>query len=261
MFCNLQLKPAAAAPPAPVTTLTSNKTASGTPTATPPAWPALPTFRTRVVDSPGQTTLYTPTLNGLLAAEEDANGRITTYTYNQYGQIIETVRAAGTSAAVTTTYGYDGVGRLITITQASAAESTTSLNVYDDVDRLLAAITNWTGSDPGQWKQDCDTGPGPRDSNVCTRYGYDDAGRTISTTNALGQTNLTFYDDAGRSFLSVTNYDGAPFNEADPVGDLCNFANPDPEFNLCSLTQYDEFGRVVTTTDSLVQRGVNAPTD
>jgi YD repeat-containing protein len=102
------------------------------------------------------------------------------------------------------------VGRLITTTRATAGESTTNLNVYDDGDRLRATLSNWTGSDPDQWQQDCDTSPGPRDSNVCTRYGYDDAGRTISTTNALGQTNLTFYDDAGRSFLSVTNYDGHP---------------------------------------------------
>jgi RHS repeat-associated protein len=219
--------------------------------------PNLPTFRTRVTDSLSNTTTYTPTAAGLLAAEEDPTGRITTYAYSEFGQVIETVRAAGTSQAITTTYGYDGVGRLITTTQASAAESsesTTSLNVYDDGDRLLATITNWTGSDPDQWQQDCDTSPGPRDSNVCTRYGYDDAGRTISTTNGLNQTNLTFYDDAGRSFLSVTNYDGAPFNEADPAGDLCPSPNPhapSPTHNLCSLTGYDQFGRVVTSTGSL----------
>lgn len=213
--------------------------------------PNLPTFRTRVVDSLGQTTIYTPTVDGLLAAEADPTGRITTYAYNDFGQVIETVRAAGTSQAITTAYGYDGVGRLITTTQASATESHTSLNVYDDADRLIAAIANWTGGDPANWQQACSFAPGPRDENVCTLYGYDQAGRTISTTNGLNQTSLTFYDDAGRNFLSVVNYDGAPFNETDPVGDLCNFANPDPEHNLCSLTGYDEFGRVVTATDSL----------
>jgi hypothetical protein len=32
--------------------------------------------------------------------------------------------------------------------------------------------------------------------NICTLYGYDDAGNQITTTNALNQTSLTVYDGA-----------------------------------------------------------------
>jgi RHS repeat-associated protein len=206
-----------------------------------------PTFRTSMTDANDKITFYRANENGLLAEKEDPTGRLTTYAYNAYGQITQTVRAAGTADALTTTYGYDAAGRLITATQVSAAETITSLNVYDPGDRLIATIENWTGMDRFNWSADCDRSPGPRDTNVCTTYDYDDAGRPISTTNALGQTDLTFYDDAGRVVTSVVNYDGAT-----PDSQLCTDLNdPDPEYNLCSLTGYDEFGRVVSTTDSL----------
>ena len=225
--------------------------------------PVFPTFRTRTVDALGHTQLYTPTVagvdgavGGLLKAEQDASGMVTTYQYNDQGQILETVRAAGTSAAVMTSYGYDTLGRMITTTQSAEGESHTTLNVYNSSDRLEATISNWTGSDPAAWAVDCDTSPGERDSNVCTRYGYDAAGRTISTTNTLGQTSLSFYDGAGRSYLSINNWDRTLYSEATALTDLCDFANPDPEQNLCSLTEYDSVGRVVTTTNSLGVKNV-----
>ncbi|MCZ7670537.1 MAG: hypothetical protein M5U34_26995 [Chloroflexi bacterium] len=40
------------------------------------------------------------------------------------------------------------------------------------------------------------------------------------------------------------------------MSDLCDFANPDPEFNLCSRTEYDSVGRGVTTTNSLGHKDV-----
>jgi YD repeat-containing protein len=213
----------------------------------------LPTFRTHMTDTLGYVTVYTPTLeatdgiSGLLKAQRDPKGLLTTYDYNEYGQVKEVVRAAGTSDALTTAYGYDTLGRLITTTQGSPAESHTSLNVYDDADRLIASIANWTGSNPANWQQDCIVTGGSRDSNICTRYGYDGAGRTISTTNPLGQTSRTFYDDAGRVVTQVVNYDGT----TDPSQLCTSFADPDPEYNICSLTGYDSYGRVVTSTDSL----------
>lgn len=212
----------------------------------------LPTFRTSSTDALQQTTIYTPTAAGLLEAEVDPNGLVTRYWYNVYGQVTQTVRAYGTSEAITMTYGYDAVGRLITTTQVSPdSNPITSLSVYDAANRLIATIQNWTGTNPATWENQCITTSGPRDSNVCTRYGYDDAGRTISTTNTLGQTDLSFYDAAGRSYLRVGNYDGTANYQNDPVGVLCDWMTPDPENNLCTMTGYDSYGRVVSTTNVL----------
>jgi RHS repeat-associated protein len=223
--------------------------------------PAFPTFRTHVTETLGTelfTTLFTPTIqatdgvSGLLKAQQSPTGGVTAYAYNSFGQTIQAVRAVGTADAVTTTYGYDDVGRLITTTQTSALESHTSLNVYDAGDRLIASIANWQGSDPAQWQSNCVMPPAQADADICTRYLYDEAGRTISTTNALGQTNLTFYDGTGRVVTSVTNYDGTM-----PTAQLCtDLTDPDPEHNICSLTGYNEFGRVVTTTNSLGHKSV-----
>ncbi|MCC6605575.1 MAG: hypothetical protein IT327_20380 [Anaerolineae bacterium] len=41
--------------------------------------------------------------------------------------------------------------------------------------------------------------------NICTLYGYDDAGNQITTNNALNQTNLTVYDGANRPVITVRN--------------------------------------------------------
>jgi RHS repeat-associated protein len=212
----------------------------------------LPTFRTSTTDALQQTTIYTPTAEGLLEAERDPNGLVSRYWYNEYGQVTQTVRAYGTSDAITMTYGYDAVGRLITTTQVSPeSDPITSLSVYDAANRLITTLQNWTGTNPATWENECVTTTGPRDTNVCTRYGYDAAGRTISTTNTLEQTDLSFYDAAGRLYLRVGNYDGTANYENDPVGVLCDWVTPDPENNLCSLTGYDSYGRVISTTNVL----------
>lgn len=211
-----------------------------------------PTFRTSTTDALQQTTIYTPTTAGLLEAEEDPNGLVTHYWYNAYGQVTQTVRAYGTSEAITMTYGYDAVGRLITTTQLSPdSDPLISLSVYDAANRLIATIQNWTGTNPATWENECITTSGPRDSNVCTRYGYDAAGRVISTTNTLAQTDLSFYDAAGRLYLRVGNYDGTANYQNDPVGVLCDWVTPDPEDNLCTMTGYDNYGRVISTTNVL----------
>jgi len=65
-------------------------------------------------------------------------------------------------------------------------------------------------------------------NNGATSYEYNTAGRPISSTNPLGQTNLIFYDNAGRVVTSVVNYDGVT-----AVNTLCaNFNNPDPEYGV-----------------------------
>lgn len=211
--------------------------------------PTLPSFMTRLTNSLQQTTLYTATANGFLTAVAAANGQITRYTYNLYGQLTAEIQADGTAAATETHYGYDSLGRLITTTLIAASGNQTTLYIYDGADRLIAAINNWQGDDPAEWLGDCLMTPGPRDYNSCTRYGYDLADRLISTTNTLSQTDLTFYDPAGRVITQVNNYDDL----TTPASLCTDFTNPDPEYNLCTLTAYDAYGRTAAATNSLGQ--------
>ncbi|MCA9923643.1 MAG: VCBS repeat-containing protein [Anaerolineales bacterium] len=214
--------------------------------------PNFPTFVTGMTDARDKTTTFVPNADGLVGRQTDPNGVVTSYQYNDFGQVTAVTQAFGTSSALTTSYGYDGIGRLITTTRTSAAESHTDLTVYDDGNRVIATIANWTGSDPANWQADCDTSPGPRDTNACTQYGYDDAGRVISTTNTLGQTDLTFYDDAGRPYLAIRNWDGTVLGVGeDPQQVLCSSTDLLREENLCTSTEYDDYGRVWKTTNVL----------
>ncbi len=216
----------------------------------------LPTFRTSTTNSAGHTTYFTPTYqtqqngvtvpDGLLLSQEDTSGVVTNYEYNEYGQVLAVTHSANSAQPQTSTYTYDALGRVQTST---SPEGQTSLNIYDTADRLTATINNWTGSDPATWLNECVTTPGVRDTNICTRYGYDAAGRTISTTDTLGRTSLTFYDDAGRNYLTISNYDGTSYT--DPQADLCDWDSPDAEYNLCALTEYDSHGRAYRRTDAL----------
>ncbi|KAA3664487.1 MAG: hypothetical protein DWQ04_05485, partial [Chloroflexi bacterium] len=216
---------------------------------------SFPTFVTSITDARGKTTTFTPnTTNakGLVETQTDPNGVVTFYQYNDFGQVTEVTQAFGTSSALTTSYGYDTIGRLITTTRTSATENRTDLTVYDDGNRAIAAIANWTGSDPTDWQATCDTSPGARSSNACTQYEYDDAGRVISTTNTLGQTDLSVYDTAGRPYLSVRNWDGVDaYEDIVTCDDLHNNTDSLREENLCTHTEYDTNGRVWKTTDVL----------
>src|SRR5690606_18193908 len=132
-------------------------------------------------------------------------------------------------------YGYDNVGRLITMTEAT---DQVTLYQYDAADHLLQVTSNYLPGQPQNYLNEY---------NLITRYQYDDAGYSTVVTNTLGQVDLTFYNNLGQVVTQVTNYDGAT---SFPV--LCtDFSNPDPEYNLCTLTSYDDAGRVIASTDAL----------
>lgn len=217
--------------------------------------PNLLTFRTSTTNELGLVTVFTPTYNtqqngvtvpnGLLLEQKGTDGVVTRYEYDVYGQMIKSIAGYGTVQPLVTEYTYDNLGRLQTTTDETGL---VSLTVYDDLDQLVATIQNWTGSNPANWHTDCVTTPGTRDSNICTKYGYDTEGRLITTTDPLGRVNFSFYDNAARLYLTIQNYVGN--HNGDPS--VCNFANPDDEYNLCSLTTYEaSTGRVVATTDPL----------
>ncbi len=199
-----------------------------------------PTFQTRMVDALGGTTVYTPTAKGFIAFKENEIGLLTHYQYNSYGQLIQTTSAYGTPEATSMQYAYDEIGRLITTTNSFGL---VTVNTYDNVGRLTQVTRNYLEGAP-QNHQDL--------YNLITAYGYDAAGRQISVTDTLGRVNRTVYDAAGRVSKRIQNYDGVT-----DLNTLCTdtyYANPDPEFNICSVTEYDSLGRVSATRDSLGDR-------
>jgi hypothetical protein len=114
-----------------------------------------------------------------------------------------------------------------------------SRTFYDELNRVEATVANWnpaTLTEPGA----CLLAPdNENDENVCTLYGYDDAGNQITTTNALNQTNLTVYDAVNRPFITVQNWDGSLIESEND----CSFPPAQADANLCSVTYFDSLGR------------------
>lgn len=178
-----------------------------------------------------EQTTHTYNEWGLLTSTTDPSGATTEYGYNALGQLSVITSNLG----LTTTYGYDVVGRTITTTDTLGKMT---VNVYGDGDHLIRTTSNYLAGQPQNYLDKY---------NIVTEYGYDKSGYQTVVTNTVGQVNLTLRDDYGRVITSVTNYDGVT-----PISALCtDFTDPDPEYNICSLTGYNAAGQVVTSTNSL----------
>ena len=120
---------------------------------------------------------------------------------------------------------------------------------YDAAGRVSARVQNWNPATL-QSPADCVlSSTNSNTENICTRYGYDNQGRQITTTNTLGQTSLTVYDTYGRAFISVANWDGTSI----VTTTQCSFPPAQPDTNLCTVTEYD-YDRRSATLDALGQR-------
>jgi YD repeat-containing protein len=142
---------------------------------------------------------------GNLVKQVSATGGTTTWTYDAMNRVATMVEPRGNAdgadpAEYTTTYDYDRVGNLDTVTDplghatsyrydvnnrlvsAADAKAHTTRYAYDDGDRLVSV-----------------TGPDVADPSAgATRYQYDAEGRLTHKSDANGHTTEFTYDRAGR---------------------------------------------------------------
>ena len=164
-----------------------------------------------------------------------------------------------------TSFGYDSLGR-----QASVTD-TLGIATHTDFDTLDRPFRTWRNYVPG--------GPVDASTNVTSTLGYDQVGRTITTTDTLSRRSVAGYDAAGRVVTETQNYvDGNPltgtsdsdlvtlteYNEVgQPVTRTTNYIdglwNPaHPDEDNRTVTSYDKLNRVITSTESYVD-GVASP--
>lgn len=212
---------------------------------------------------------------GLVATETDARGNTTTYTYDDQGDLRETVDRAGLKtvfdhdelgrvvsetvysdsfpAGVTTTYGYDQVGNLTAETGPAATNPISgvdhqakTVHVYDRNDRRTSTtVEDLTGGDT------------PRTTN----FAYDDADRLTTTTDPEGGSTVREYDQAG-NVIRVTDPEGRRLRtdyDARSLPEQVVLENFDPDPadpatapRAVTLTSYgyDDAGRKTTETDA-----------
>ncbi|MGH2620385.1 MAG: RHS repeat-associated core domain-containing protein [Anaerolineales bacterium] len=210
---------------------------------------------------------------------DPAMDRITTYVYDDRGNLIAAIDPAG---MVTHTY-YDANNRPVTVVQnlyprdsyldpnppaynptypdrnvhtdtayddAGNAIATTdnagivTRTYYDALGRVRYVVANLVGQDISVVTppNNCQpTGPG---ENLCTAYTYDAAANLIAVTDRLGMVTRTWYDANNRPETVVQNLTGA-------IGDPKPNRGSVPDENLRTDTTYDESGNVIATTDPI----------
>lgn len=120
-----------------------------------------------------------------------AENRRTTFTYNQFGQVLTTISAAGTPEAATTTNDWTNnttTSCLSQTTDPTGAVTTYTCNAAGDVTQVSQQVRA-VGAQPSQTRT--------------TDTLYDDLGRVTEVTAPSGGYTQTSYDRAGRR-ISVT---------------------------------------------------------
>ena len=187
-------------------------------------------------------TLYTYNAIDQLLTETDPLDNETSYTYDAMGRL-ETItnKAADGTELSATSYTYDAAGNLET--EKDELENITRYD-YDDLGRLVKTTL-----------PDADGDPATTDDIPVFEYTYDAAGNLESETDPLMNVTSYDYDALGRLVkTTLPDADGDPDTTGDiPVIEYTYYATgqlkseEDPLGNKTSY-DYDDLGRLIRTT-------------
>jgi len=198
---------------------------------------------TRVTDPDGRSRMTLYDSDGRVTQSIDRMGNTNSYIYDALGNVIQTTYADGS----VTRNVYDADNRVIYTDDRHLPGLTVNgnHNIYDPVGRVirserLANVQIDISSD--NVPQSTLTSAGVILSASSTAY--DDAGRVLAVTNALGAVTSYEYDDAGRQTAIIDALGNRADNIYDDGGRLIASANA-----LLQLTryQYDAKGRRIAT--------------
>ncbi|GAB3583619.1 hypothetical protein GCM10027406_28540 [Leifsonia lichenia] len=224
-----------------------------------------------VTDPVGAVTGYGYDKAGRQTSMTDGNGNVTRYAYDPAGQLLEVIEgftkeakkaSAGVSDVnVTTSYGYDAVGNLTSITDPNGNATTFTF----DPAGLTLSETNAAGN---RWQYNYDKAgrlTAQKDANgATTRFEYTDRGdlsrirypaatvgyeydaeqHLIAMTDPTGVTGWT-YDTTGRMTKQIDGNGTRVSYEYDAVGSLNGLTLPTGEV---VGYRYDDASRVIEQT-------------
>ncbi|MFN0314570.1 MAG: RHS repeat-associated core domain-containing protein [Burkholderiales bacterium] len=198
-------------------------------------------------DAKLKTTSYVYDTAGRMTSSTDRKGVITTYSYDELDRVITLTRPEGltrftydavgrlseiTDPSGSISYRYDLADRLVKETQLAGGISTEIAYTYDALDRRTSRVVNGL-------------------ANETTTYGYDPANRLTSITYR-GQTTTYTYDAAGR-LTNKTLPNGIKqaltFDNANRLTEL-RYTHPDNSLIEALTYGYDSAGRRTSQTSS-----------
>ena len=152
-----------------------------------------------VYDSTGRATTYTYDDYGNVLTQTDSLGNTTSVTYDDFGRMTSITDALGG----VTTYGYDERGNLITTTKphdpAEPSANYTITRTYDNQDRVTAIDLPTGGGYRFTYAGgDREAEITDHEGNVIVALGYDGTGRNISETGPFGTISHVL-DSAGNA--------------------------------------------------------------
>ncbi|MDR2508799.1 MAG: DUF6531 domain-containing protein, partial [Candidatus Ancillula sp.] len=238
----------------------------------------------RVVNPQGDTKTFTYNAAGQLSAQTDELGNKTQYTHDEMNRPLSQIDALGNVTSVV----YNQSGKIASRTDALGNVTEFEYNLTGDLARTLypnGNIETYETSAWGQVLKQCTfdvngemsstanpaSTVNPAELTNCTSYEYDNLGRQISTTNALGQTQTNEYD-AFNNVVKRINFDGSiniyvydnfgqlvqesvlgfapesvPENALENASEL---APAPPSNSIVTTHEYDNFGREIRLTQT-----------
>ncbi|MFC4314275.1 DUF6531 domain-containing protein, partial [Steroidobacter flavus] len=139
---------------------------------------------------------------------------VSRFVYDQRGQLLQAINPRGEGGVPNdylTSYTYDGLGRVLTVTEwlDSSTTRTTINNAYDDSGRVTRTtlanglLTTRSYNHAGELiRVDVGTAATPAGLGT-TKYAYDADGRLRMQTDPSGARHFFYYDDAGRQIAQV----------------------------------------------------------
>jgi RHS repeat-associated protein len=219
---------------------------------------------TTYTDAAGKMSNYSYTISNLLTVAMDPlNHTAISNTFDSQGRVTQTNRIVG-SMTCTTTYAYDDINHITTITDPLA---NVTKHYYDGARRLIKIVNALGFQTTFTYDSNNNLITITNQLGKTTTYTYDGQGNRLSSTDPLGNQTLFMYDanhnvtmetdangngttfgyDAHGNLISITDaLSGVTTYTYDPRGNKLTFKNA--KGNTTTYT-YDAGNHVLTVTD------------
>ncbi|PTM59286.1 DNRLRE domain-containing protein [Desmospora activa] len=197
-----------------------------------------------------------------LTSIKDANGNDKTVEYDsedRVKQLSQPVTIDGEKKEATTSFQYDAINKITTVTNPKGTKTVYTHNEYANVVQItqdpngLNIKQTFTYNDKNELISEKDANANANNSDATYNYTYDDNGNLTSVTNPLNEKSTTEYDENNNPIKETDPEGNTTTNEYDDNGNPTSTTDP---VEKSSATLVDDVGNVIEETTAM-SPGVN----